>query len=694
MITCPKCNKELSEEVRYCDACGEKVLEKVICSACGEKNNPQYAFCQKCGANLKKGKKISKKSSKKCLIVGGIVVAAIVGIVFVVLAFLGLEKGEIQKNYGLYLKDGEIFYTDFSENGGMELTSRLWINDNFSNEDWAEISSEIGLFIAFSENSNRIFYMDRVDEGADGATIYYRDIDKPEKEAVKIDSDIRAYAINKEGDCIVYLKGREESVLYRYNLVDKEKIASDVNSFLTTEDLSKIAYLKGGDACYMWYANSESVKMASDFTWLYLSEDLEELYYIKDNDLYRQTENVEDREKIASDVQEVIRVYESGEVYYVKEELSEIKLMDYVNDDMSVADAKITKPVYPTFPDEPEYPLQWNYDTTWEYEEAARQYYSDYAAWDKECRRLQEIYKGELEIYEEKEKRDSLREKLEAGRVQVKEYSLYYYDGKESALVADDMVDDEYSIAFAEDTAVAVIGVYNHSEIQKANLSEITDEEEVETMIEAALNSSFDIYTALGADLTIIEHNAASCFTISAEGSEIYFLDDISERGDGDLYRITISKDKVNKPELYDSGVNQYGIGYVKDNTLAYYKNVNWNARKGDLYINKKEIDYDVLLCSTNYEGNELLYYVDWNFDKGYGTLKMYKGGGKTKIADDVHAAWSMADGEILYLYDYSMNYYKGTLYRYNNGEPEKIDDDVAGIIVPCDKIIKGMTDY
>ena len=35
------------------------------------------------------------------------------------------------------------------------------------------------------------------------------------------------------------------------------------------------------------------------------------------------------------------------------------------------------------------------------------------------------------------------------------------------------MVDDEYSIAFAEDTAVAVIGVYNHSEIQKANLSEI-----------------------------------------------------------------------------------------------------------------------------------------------------------------------------------------------------------------------------
>ena len=169
-----------------------------------------------------------------------------------------------------------------------------------------------------------------------------------------------------------------------------------------------------------------------------------------------------------------------------------------------------------------------------------------------------------------------------------------------------------------------------------------------------------------------------------------YFLDDVSDGGDGDLYKATITDGQIGKPELFDSDVNNSWIFLTSKDEIAYYKNVDSSDDKGDLYINGEEIDYDVYLWSFQYLDDAILYYTDWNSDKQLGTLKMYDNGTKTKIADDVNSFQITNDNDIVYLYDYSTNYYTGTLYLYHKGDATKIDDDVAALIPVYDSSVRG----
>lgn len=190
--------------------------------------------------------------------------------------------------------------------------------------------------------------------------------------------------------------------------------------------------------------------------------------------------------------------------------------------------------------------------------------------------------------------------------------------------------------------------------------------------------------------MSIVDQESASYFVISSDGSAVYFLDDISDAGYGDLYKITMIDSQAGTPEQYDYDVSYRSFDLDSKGDIIYYKNVNENSSEGDLYINGKEIDYDVCLYDTVFLDDAVLYYTDWNNEKSYGTLKMFKNGTKTKIADDVHEYDIIDNGDILYLYDYSMNYYTGTLYLFNGGDPKKIDDDVTALIPSHDYETKG----
>ena len=52
MIRCPKCNKELEDGSKFCDACGARIYETIYCPNCGEPTSTEFAFCQKCGAPI------------------------------------------------------------------------------------------------------------------------------------------------------------------------------------------------------------------------------------------------------------------------------------------------------------------------------------------------------------------------------------------------------------------------------------------------------------------------------------------------------------------------------------------------------------------------------------------------------------------------------------------------------------------
>lgn len=696
MLTCPKCGKELQDGTKFCDNCGTQIFETIFCPNCGAQTSTEFKFCQKCGASIEeeapapaqeeKAQKPNpvKAVPKKTLMLGAVGVVAVLAIILVVSMFTG---GGSKGNYGLYLKDSEIFYSDFSGDP-MELTSRL--TQSFSGSSLSSYAGQLADYIAFSENGKRVFFPDRLDNSSGGITLYYRNLNKPDEEATKIDSDVVMYAINAAGDKVVYLKGQDHSVLYIHDLTDKEKIASDVVYFYVNDDCKKVSYRTEENGYYVWNQGKDSVKLASDVASVeYVSDDLSQVYYTKDGSLYKQVENSEDKEKIASDVSRVVQISESGEVYYTKAESAQMSLMDYVNDDMAAADAAITQPEYPEYPASPDYPYSWNYDTTEAYEAAWAEYEAAYEQYQATCDQLREEYNKAYEEYRDKLSRDSMRESLKNDTMDSTVYSLYCYNGSEETLITDALT-DEWDISKANNAPVMVVQVYDQAEVQKVNLSEVESYYEVREMVQDALYSSAKWYVLSGTTLSVVTQNDAQSFILSSDGTTGYFLDDVDEEGVGDLYRLTLSGDKAGSSELYDSDVSAYStISIMSNNQVGYYKNVKDDSR-GDLFIDGKEVDYDVRISWLSNVDGKVYYYTDWNSERQYGTLKCFSGKEAQKVADDVHDYIVTPEKDILYLYDYSSNYYTGTLYLYKGGKAEKLDDDVIALIPVWNTEIKG----
>ena len=693
MITCPKCNKELSDGTKFCDGCGAKIFKTIFCPNCGKQTSTEFAFCQSCGASVTETPTEEqpaavptekKKLPKKAIMFGGIGVAVVAVLILVISLFFGGAKAE--NNYALYLKDSEIFFTDLKKDSeAWQLTSRLVGTDEVDDKDLADAGYRLGLYTYMSEDGKYIFFPDKVGDKEDGFNLYYKEVAKPDMEAIKVDSDIRSYTVNTSATLITYLKG-EEGNLYQYKIGkdSKEKIASEVKGFEVSDDGKKIGYINSENSIYLKYADKEKGEIASDVSTLeHVTEDFSAVYYIKDGSLYKQVEG-EDKVKITSDVYDVIKIYDSGEIYYLKSEAEEISLMNYVTDDMKDADASISEPSYPDYPNSPSRPSWWDYDTAAEYDAAYAAYEDAYEAWEAECDRIKTEYYAAREAYYAKQSRDELREDLAEETLEQSSYSLCFYNGTEEVVITDTFVGGDYSkYTYASEAPVISYEAYNQSSLEKVKLSEVESIYDIESMVKAALFSSSERYIAVKGTATVVEQEKeATNFRINSSGTIAYYIDDIpEEKNYGELYHISIKNGVVGKAEVYDSDVYTGYCYFVSDTELEYFKDC--KDGKGELYINKNKIDYDVYCYSVDAYSHldKIFYFTDWNDEKGYGTLKVYDGKEAAKIADDVHSFSVTPDGRVLYLYDYSLNYYKGELHEWSNGEKRKIDDDVVFVL-------------
>ncbi len=693
MITCPKCNKELSDGTKFCDGCGAQIFETIFCPNCGKQTSTEFAFCQSCGASITETPTEEqpaavptekKKLPKKAIMFGGIGVAVVAVLILVISLFSG--GGKAKNDFTLYIKDSEIFFSDMKKDSeAWQLTSRLVDSKDVDDDDLAYAANTLGSYICTSEDGKYIFFPDKIADDDDGFNLYYRELGNPEAEAVKIDSDIQSYTVNTSATIVTYLKG-EEGNLYQYKLAEdsKDKVASEVEGFEVSDDGTKIGYINSEGSLYLKYEGKDKEKIASEVTSLeYLTDDFKTVYYIKEGSLYKQVEG-EDRVKIASDVYRVIKIYETGEIYYLTSEAGEISLMDYVTDDMKDADASIAEPSYPDYPNSPSRPSWWDYDTDAEYDAAYEAYEDAYEAWEAECDRMETEYYAAREAWYAKQSRDELREDLEEEVLEQSNYSLCFYNGTEEVVITDAFVGGYYSnYTYASEAPVISYEAYNQSSLKKVKLSEVESIYDIENMVEAALFSSSERYIAVKGTATVVEQEKeATNFRINSSGTVVYYIDDIpEEKNYGELYRISINNGVVGKAEVYDSDVYTGYCYFVNDTELEYFKD--YKNGKGELYINKNKIDYDVYCYSVDVYSDldKIFYFTDWNDEKDYGTLKVYDGKEATKIADDVHSFSVTPYGRVLYLYDYSLNYYKGELHEWSNGETRKIDDDVVCVL-------------
>ena len=629
------------------------------------------------------GKKLAEEGAKeakklpKGLLIGGIAAVVVIALVAGFLLFSGIFGGaKGDSDPLLYIKDEEIVF-DSMKKDPMEVTTRLVDDSSVDNDELAEAAYVLGSYII--PCGDRIFFPDKVGD-TDGLTIYYRDLNKPKKEAEKLDSDIMAYAVDAAGKTAIYLKA--DGKLYLSNLKDKEKIASDVADFYVSEDLKSILIVTYENDVYSLNQKGEKEKVVSEVGYIEkVSEDLKTVWYMKDNNLYKQ-EVGGDKEKLASDVYSVVQLYDDGSMYYVTVEEQTIKMWDFVDDDMAAQDEGIEEPVWPEGPAYPEYPYYWEYETDEEYEAAYEEYErleeEYYATWEQ----LEEEYYAAYDRYNEASDRIWMREDLQNWEEYQSVYTLHYFDGKDTVVV-DTNLANSWMESYGYDGKAVAYTLAPDAGSFKVKLSELESSWDVYDRYTEALNGGEGTWKiAVKGVASGFEDEEIYSVVFSDDGSEALILSEVdTEKNEGTLRKASIKAGKDVTSEVLDEDVAANACHYLSNGSYCYFKDMNRDGSAGDMYIDGKKADSDVYPYSVSlYEeiGN-VVYYADYDWSKG-GTLKMLKGKEPVKIADDVNE-WFVYNGQILVMTDYNDSRYIGDLSVFKGNKLEKIAEDVVAVL-------------
>ena len=672
MSFCPNCGKPTDENMKFCASCGATLLPVQESETDGPAgaSTPQgisgaAVTPTSADPGVKEKKKKQFKLSKKSLMFGGIG-AAVIAVVLVAVMLISSLVGDKRPNYLLYFKDSEIFYKDFSKNDVQQMSTGLFTGDLEDDENYYDMSMFLEDYCLLSGDGSLFFYPDDFNESDDGMNLYYRYVNKPNKEPVKIDSEVVNYIVDENTKYVIYRC--DNGSLYQYDIqsAQKNKIDSDVSTYQISRDATKIIYLTYEDNnVFLWNSEKGSELIAEAIENLYciFNEDTVVIYYEKDGTLYKNTEG-KDAQQLASDISDILTANNAG-IYYIKSN-SETggTLLDVVNDDMKESDAAMTEPVAPS------YPNSYMYSTLEEYLAACDQYDAD---WEK--------YQTAYTAYNEKLYRDSLREELADESFYEGQGTICFNDGSAEKIISTSSSLSTYDALLANsyDQAILVFQSYDLEAVPSVNLSEASDLYELRSMLYDAYDEAKQVGVAVGGSVTMLPVEDSRNYVLSEDGSVLYYIDQASEDDETDsLYKVTLSGSTVGSPELVDSEVS--GIVRTIGNEILYSKDA--DGATGDLYLSGKLIDYDCALdlqISEDEESGCLLYYTD--AEEIGATLNMYNGKESVKIADDVIQYFLLPDGSVAYLYDFRESSQSGELHYYNNGKDEKIDDDVQAIM-------------
>lgn len=666
MLTCPKCGNPLDARAKFCSACGAPVPVEASAEHAPAPANivPEMSDAEAYVAALPDTKEKLRPSRRTLLFGGvGLVCVALVALLAVLLA----NRGSDEQNYALYLKNDEIFYTDFSKDSAFQISQVL---GKSYDGDFSDISYLLGDYCYMTKDGKLLFYPEQIAGSDIGVTLCYRQVQNEKEEPVKVDSDVRYYAVNDKATLVTYMKG-SEGALYQYDIKkgEKSKIYNAITTFEVSPDGQKIYFSDKENSLYFWTSGKDPQKLSGNVTENFqVCDDFAAVYYNENGSLYKKAEGKE-AEKLASNVSKILLTYDTGEVYYLKAKSDASgSLLDFVQDDMKDIDATMTEPQMPTMP------RYFDYPSTEAYRAAFEQYKSDYKQ-----------YWQAKEDYWTKSVRDNLRNGLAEVQLPESQCTLCFFDGKQEKVVSESFVYSEYEqlqyYDCSENTPVLVFRSLDAQKMPSIKLSEVDSIYDAQEAISDGLEEAQQFVLAVGATATELQTSQTTGFTLTADGKTLYYVDNLKQGElSGELYKVSISGTVPGEPELYDSDVYAYDF-YDFGGKPLYYKN--FSDDKCDMYLDKEIIDYDVSYrnMAVDAENGKILYLCDWSYDDPVGTLKLFNGKAPEKIADDVYTYTLMPNGNVLYLCNYDTVYKKGELHLYKNGESEKLEDDVQEII-------------
>lgn len=666
---CPACGMKQEKDALFCEFCGQKLKESNKESN-AEKEHPEKGL-SKYNALIKKFTKKNHLLWKS--VTGGIVSILIIG--FLVTAFF---KSPIHGN------QEELFYVKDKGLYGIKLNDRKKEPVEYTDKLLTDESDAYRVTGLQFQSWDGTYHFIPEKAGADGYSLYVKE---GKKEQVKLDGGIEgSYQVTAD-NCFVYMKNGN---LYVHNKKEKRKIDSNVRSFYLDQKGENLIWLTRkekangekriqSDICFQDIKGKREKKILAkecDFIKTY-SEDLNMIFYEKGGILYL----VRDQgtsEKLGASVLQVLAMDSAkGTFFYTIQ--PKAKMMALVEDDMEFADGKIRKP------DTSEYMVY-------------KSYYGE-ARYELDQKRYNQV----ASAYQEKEKRDEIRQTLKDTDIELPWEELYFYKNGESKMVSNralclfydrdtgtgEETFDISTILYEErkDTVLnplkfsSLISRMKSEEIKDILLEKVWDEDpekEVHMISENGRNIELDINGISVGQIVEDKENELIYCTLEKKNKDTWKTDQT------EIYTLTVKDNddygRMKKIKEFDgyagiSGKNKKGIYYIE--------NVNWDEMIGDLYFDEKSVLPDISLTATETFGfnskipNSEAFFCMMDY-KAYGSTLVIVNGKETKeIAEDVMGWLALGEKSIAILTNYDESRETCDLKYYNGMETILLDTDV-----------------
>lgn len=581
-------------------------------------------------------------------------VGIILPVLFVILSFFVCGCSSPSNNVQdiecvFYIKNNQLYVSNQEGNQTQKLTKELYLQSLIDRWDGnTSILEEYCIKYTnyFSEN-NRVIYPDRIEE-IDFAndehlySLYYGDW---------VGTDDRIFEVNKiatvvKGDYIATQNGEkvffvdDEDCLYVNDLSESIKIAENVKWFFWNEESGVLEYVvRSNDVwdLYTYNEEGETEEILKDFERVaYFGDEIR--CYQKGYEIYSLVDGIELERIVSNPDGEFFSIQSAdseGNVYYLLSD-KKIKISDLILDDCAEKDASIVEP-------DAKDRKYWKSWTTWDswLTEEPITYVTEYT----------DEYYSLLKAYQEKVRRDELREEIEGVDI-TGIYSLYYYNGTENLKIMENVsVRTEF---FNED--ILLFSTYDVDSSEKILFSEVCDNikednhYQVGDYIREQLALKMDYYiVADGHVSTVVENTYIDRVQMSQEGNVIYYIDNIDTSLCGDLYKAEVKESIVGEPKKINSNV--YAYDATVPNEIVYYRDPvilyeNTAIISGDLYVGTECVGSDVYGIVDNYYGVDInytydgtLFYLKYNEESNSVVIEQFDGNELKAISENMSRA-------------------------------------------------------
>ena len=619
---------------------------------------------------------------------------ALIGVVFLIVVLFILPFSlpaiifnSLNEQEYYYVKDDNNLYNNRNKQIGTSIYDASFAETENIDVDETTLNniSKLDFKPIIIEDKNISIYLKNynVDDASVNLCIDYLDDSKTDIIIKNIDKEF--YKLNNKNDGVLYIRTESgKKNLYKHDFSNETLISENVNSFYADDSFENIYYNKN-NSLYTYTNNSQKlISTASDiivekneisFDKILRQIDYSHIYITKIKnqedkikDIYKLSKNG-DMELIASDVAGTpIAYYVDNYIYYYKQKQEQMRVSDYVIDDISDGS------FFEKEPNIRNYYQGFGFFAMPDY----FSYYTDKAAFDQIANYIRR----------NEETVNKYKEQIKRGTYNNNYNNLYCYDGNTEYLLCEDMVRTTKRVHGVKPYVYFESYVNDKLEqIDKINLSDIIAKNlsvnnYMKTIRQGSRTYKYIYHKKEGMRVEGLPEADADVYRLKNKIAIKY-----TQGSTQSVYTTRFMPSEVGTSELVGSHMTNelklFASPYI-DDVIYSVMNSSVNAY---LFLNGQRIEEQIMKSYINLSNDlkTVVYFVDYDSSKKTGKLKLLKDG-KTKLIEENVLVTSVktnaSNGQIYFINDFNNVTISGDLYRYDDYNHKRhISSNVMSII-------------